>query len=382
MILEARRIPLLVALLLAACASSPPPYASPEALARQRARLRKLHELEAARRELRRILANESLVELAILEDPTLRVRAAERAYRLAPEVLTDLPPGEIATLAPDVLKVYHLGAVLDAGLDAPAVVSVTEGQRARVLRPFHEVSIVPRPGDEAEYVTVDGRHLSERDLTGEQSRPRDGGGALLGRIARLVEREVGDPGISFVAPAGEHLLVLASPESFAEVERSLDRHAVVGGPVLRVRAHLAVGLPVPTGGKGRFSWLEPGPALPKTAGRPLVFDVPYGRERGALRGGRGSYLADYEVHAGIGAADPIVARLTDGLCVNVAWGAYGPDGAAAAEIRVGEAALQVEPVPSFTTYVHPGAHPIHVRIQLPEVRVAHAAGRGAVDGS
>lgn len=274
---------------------------------------REIARIETERDALRRDEAERTLAGLPSMTDPLDRRRTVIRAMRLDPAWLVDLEPADVAALAPDVLRVYDLGAVLDDGTD----------------------EVVVAPPEDAD-------------------RRFDGAETLLRRIAGAVRgalpASAWDEGSTTVDVAGDCVVVVQSPDAFAAVERALDRTATVAGGVIRVTASLS----------------KPGAA----AVDPLVFDVPLGRTRQGWDGAQTSYVKDFDVDAASRVADPIVDSIADGVRVSATYAA-GDDGRAAVALDAAVSEV-VRPMQEFTTYLI-DAGPPAVRIQIPELRVARA---------
>src|SRR5262245_53490373 len=293
----------------AACATSQ--GAGPVKAARDPEALRAEREvarLSAERDELCRGEAARLLASLSSIADETSRRRAVVQALRLAPSWAVDLEPAEIAALAPDVLHVYDLSAVLDDGLD--------DG----------EVIALERP-----------------------DRTFDGGDLLLQRIAGSVRAALPaaawQAGTTTMEVAGECLLVVQSREAFQQVDAALDRFATVGGGAIRVSA---------TATRGDET-------------RTLAFDAPFGRRREAWNGTVTSFVKDFDVDAASGVADPRIDSIRDGVGAAAVYGP-GKDGKRSLALDVWATEV-TRPMPEFTTRLSdsiPGA----VRVQMPEIRV------------
>jgi len=165
-------------------------------------RYARLHH-EARREEARRLL--EEIVDHD--DEPETQREMIVRAHDLAPEVLLDLPPSSLASLAPAVLRVYH---VVDA-LGPRTAPSALDGDDA----------LVQLAATEAE--RLDAQNLERlRALLGEQ----------LGRRAW-------PRGRALLAARGAWLVVMPARGRYDEVKRALDRFATAGGGSLEVRIDL-----------------------------------------------------------------------------------------------------------------------------------------------
>jgi hypothetical protein len=268
---------------------------------------REIARLSAERDTLRHEEAERALAELPSMTDEAARRRALVRALRLDPAWTLDREPSEIAALAPDVLRVYDLSAVLDDGLD--------EGQ---VAPPDHP------------------------------DRTFDGGELLLmrvaGRIRQAVPAEAWDEGATAIETAGECILVVQARAAFAPIEAALDRFATAGGGSVRVGATARRGDDV----------------------RELAFDVPYGRMREAWDGTEIAYVKDFDVDAGSGAADPVVDTLRDGIALAAC---FGPGERGAPALALDVTSMEVtRPIREFSTVLS-NRSPQQVRLQVPEMR-------------
>jgi hypothetical protein len=299
----------MLAIAVTGCATAPswtPDTAVPRDPEARRAE-REIARLSAERDALRHEEAERALAELPRVTDETARRRAVVRALRLDPTWTLDREPAEIAALAPDVLRVYDLGAVLDDGID--------EGQ------------IVP---------------LDHRDRT------FDGGELLLlrvaGRIRQALPAGAWDESATAIETAGECILVVQARSAFAPIESALDRFATAGGGSVRVSATARRGDDV----------------------RELAFDVPYGRMREAWDGTETSYVKDFDVDAGSGAADPVIDTLRDGIALAAC---FGPGEGKAPTLALDVTSMEIDrPIPEFSTTLSKRSVRA-VRLQIPGMR-------------
>src|SRR5262245_35807159 len=293
----------------AGCATGGPPPSGPIRRDPEARRAeREVARLTVERDELRRAEASRLLASLGSIRDEIPRRRAVVQALRLDAAWAVDFEPSEVAELAPDVLRVYDLSAVLDDGLD--------EGESAR-----------PQKTD----------------------RTFDGGERLLQRIAASVRAGLPEAawpaGASAIEVAGECLLVVQSREAFGDVETALDRFATVGGGTVHVTAKATRGDDT----------------------RSLALDVPFGRRRESWDGTVTSYVKDFDVDAASGLADPRIDTIRDGIELAAL---YVPGAGGAPTLGIEVTATEVaRPMPEFTTALG-NAIPGVVRLQIPEVRV------------
>ena len=306
-----------------------------------------------------RALARESLARVASAKGPTERRAAIMRARTLARSVLTDPRPEALAAIAPDVLRVYDVGEMIADGPNVP------RGTVFGMLAPDQRAT----PG----------------------LRDESGAPGVARRVARLLRESDPDAwgGATFAFAAGESVVVLQDPARFAEVERTLDRLATVGGGVAHVRlAVVATGAPRGAGspsavtfGPGQFDAavdaLRNGGRDGLSNGRHVTrvrLDVPYGRERSAIRGEQVSYLQDFDVDVGSGMADPRIGTLLHGAALSGSFGASGEAGSPDREltVHVGWSRL-VFPLEEFTTSLAPDRPP--VRIQIPTLQALTFSG-------
>ncbi len=351
----------LVILTLTACASDAPERSHVSFAARERiATTRSAARAEAARLRAERVALLRTEAERVLATLPEAPDAAARRAILvrvrdLAPEVLGDLHPTALAALAPDVLRVYDVGAALDDGGD--------------------DEGLVPEPLRDAPNAPL----------------PRDGASAYLARLVEGLRADLStQPNTelaardAFVDATAAGVVAVLPAESFAALERALDRRATTGGGAVRV--HVALGAREDGPASPDVTWTTASFAAARAelaargAVEELALDVPHGRRRSALRGVQHSYVSDFDVAVDVDVAigDPQVDTLLDGLGVSAA---YGPDGAgdAAVALTFGECAV-AQPIPTFTTSPFAGAEP--VRIQIPELRAARfRTTRGADEG-
>lgn len=269
---------------------------------------REVARLSAERDEIRRAEAERLLASLPATTDETARRRAVVQALRLDASWALDRDPSDVAAIAPDVLRVYDLSAVLDDGLDDGEIV-----------------------------------------LSGAADRVFDGGEMLLQRIAGSVRRALPETawpaGMTTMEVAGECLLVVQTHEAFDAVDAALDRFATVGGGCLRVTATSTRGDDV----------------------RTLALDVPFGRVREAWDGTQTSYVKDFDVDAGSRVGDPVIDTLRDGVTLTAL---YGPAAGGARTLALDVTACEAKrPFQEFTTPLGNWAN-VPVRLQIPEVRV------------
>jgi hypothetical protein len=299
----------MLAIAVTGCATAPswtPNTAVPRDPEARRAE-REIARLSAERDALRHAEAERSLAELPSMTDETARRHAVVRALRLDPAWALDREPSEIAALAPDVLRVYDLAAVLDDGLDEGLVV----------------------PPDHPD-------------------RKFDGGELLLlrvaGRIRQALPASAWEEGSTAIETAGECILVVQARAAFATIEAALDRFATAGGGSVRVSATATRGADV----------------------RELAFDVPYGRMREAWDGTETSYLKDFDVDAGSGAADPVIDTVRDGIALAAC---FGPGEGGKRTLALDVTSMDVDrPIPEFSTQLsNRSARP--VRVQMPGMR-------------
>ncbi len=304
-------------------------------------------------------LARASLARVANAKAPTERRAAIMRAWKLASSVLADQRSEALAAIAPDVLRVYDVGEMIADGPNVP------RGTVFGMLAP--DLRATPGMRDES------------------------GAPGVARRVARLLRESDPDAwgGATFAFAAGESVVVLQDPAHFADVERTLDRLATVGGGVAHVR--LAV---VATGARhtvatpselnfepGEFDAVvdvlrnrdQRGPSIDTRVVR-VDLDVPYGRERSAIRGEQVSYLQDFDVDVGSGLADPRIGTMLHGAAVAGVFGAADESESSNPHFEVDvEWSRVVLPIEEFTTTLASNRNP--VRIQIPAVRALRVSG-------
>ncbi len=297
-----------------------------EVAARQRA-------LVAERIELRRAEAEFALTKLGQGDDHG----QLRRAHDIDPAALRSRHPADLASLAPAALRVYDLSAVLADGPDDP----------------------VRREGEDRESDWMDGeRHLLER---------------ITARLRSELASQPGSPDDAVIDVCGACIFAsLPSAAAFEQLEMLLDRHATTGGGFTRVEVLLGSGagdVPQDVGPAWRTADFEAIQSRLAERGdvQRLVVDVPFGRERGARRGGLMSYVKDFDVDAGSGLGDPLINTLVDGLMVSAVYAPGTGDAAPQLAVRVSFAEA-LRPVPEFTTLLSQ-EHGV-VKIQIPEFRV------------
>ena len=268
---------------------------------------REIAQLSAERDALRRAEADRALAELPSMTDETARRRAVVRALRLDSAWTLDREPAEIAALAPDVLRVYDLSAVLDDGLDEGLIAPPDHPDR-----------------------TFDGAEMLLQ--------------RIAGRIRLALPAAAWDESSTAIEVAGECVLVVQARAAFAPIEAALDRDAVAGGGSVRVSATARRGDDV----------------------RELAFDVPYGRMREAWDGTETAYVRDFDVDAASGVADPLIDTVRDGIALAAC---FGPGEGGTPKLALDVTSIEVDrPMPEFSTVLS-NVSPRAVHIQIPELR-------------
>ncbi len=356
----------LLTLVVAVACAAPPRMAADRAHDPEADRLAAdVRRLEDERGELARSEARQAIQRARLATDGPSRRAELARAWSLASSVLRHQDIHDLAGIAPDVLRVYHLGDVLDAG------------------------------GDERLGLSL----LPDRDGIA-----RDAGGRLLQRVAAAIrldlDADAPPPEHTFVVAVGECLVSLQPSERTAQVERSLDRLATVGGG--HVHAELGVfaaehtqtpealleglGLdgatpfagmdesPINVGWRARLEWYDADEttiellrrAVASASGtESLAVDAPFGRLRSAVRSVNSRFLQDFDVDARSAAADPLIGESRAGTGISAHYGAGDDAASVAVRVHFGEMVL---PIPEFSTSLDGRQPP--VKIQIPEMRI------------